>query len=228
MPLLYLSALFCFLWRCVDVYIPSCFTMVSFLLPEKVHSLQGSNGFLHLSVRSRFSTSWVNTFLVNSCRRWLLFVYSFESYSFLRSASILLCLFLVGMYSVAEPIRRGWSWRFLKPEFTYVILTWYLLTLYFHECYYICRCIITPESSLFFKSIFLFFFFLYPCEGNVPGHSKRARTCLACRVKTDMAASSIFDEGKSRTCERCIITSESSLSSSNQFFLNFFLFSLSI
>ena len=40
------------------------------------------------------------------------------------------------------------------------------------------------------------------CEGNVPGHSKRARTCLACRVKTDMAASSIFDEGKSRTCER--------------------------
>ena len=40
------------------------------------------------------------------------------------------------------------------------------------------------------------------CEGNVPGHSKRARTCLACRVKTDMAASSIFDEGRSRTCER--------------------------
>ena len=21
------------------------------------------------------------------------------------------------------------------------------------------------------------------CEGNVPGHSKRARTCLACRVE---------------------------------------------
>ena len=44
--------------------------------------------------------------------------------------------------------------------------------------------------------------YAYSCEGNVPGHSKRARTCLACRVKTDMAASSIFDEGRSRTCER--------------------------
>ena len=40
------------------------------------------------------------------------------------------------------------------------------------------------------------------CEGNVPGHSKRARMCLACRVETDMAASSIFDEGRSRTSER--------------------------
>ena len=40
------------------------------------------------------------------------------------------------------------------------------------------------------------------CEGNVPGHSKRARTCLACRAETDMAASSIFDEGRSRTSER--------------------------
>ena len=40
------------------------------------------------------------------------------------------------------------------------------------------------------------------CEGNVPGHSKRVRTCLACRVETDMAASSIFDEGRSRTSER--------------------------
>ena len=40
------------------------------------------------------------------------------------------------------------------------------------------------------------------CEGNVPGHLKRARTCLACRAETDMAASSIFDEGRSRTSER--------------------------
>ena len=40
------------------------------------------------------------------------------------------------------------------------------------------------------------------CEGNVPGHSKRARTCLACRRETDMAAASIFDEGRSRTSER--------------------------
>ena len=40
------------------------------------------------------------------------------------------------------------------------------------------------------------------CEGNVPGHSKRARTCLACRAGTDMAASSMFDEGRSRTSER--------------------------
>ena len=40
------------------------------------------------------------------------------------------------------------------------------------------------------------------CEGNVPGHSKRARTCLACRRKTNMAAASIFDEGRSRTSER--------------------------
>ena len=40
------------------------------------------------------------------------------------------------------------------------------------------------------------------CKGNVPGYSKRARTCLACRAKTDMAASSIFDEGRSRTSER--------------------------
>ena len=40
------------------------------------------------------------------------------------------------------------------------------------------------------------------CEGNVPGHSKRARMCLACRVETDMAASSIFDEGRSRTSDR--------------------------
>ena len=39
------------------------------------------------------------------------------------------------------------------------------------------------------------------CEGNVPGHSKRARTCLACRAETDMAASSIFDEERSRTSE---------------------------
>ena len=37
---------------------------------------------------------------------------------------------------------------------------------------------------------------------NVPGHSKRARTCLACRAETDMAASSIFDVGRSRTSER--------------------------
>ena len=36
------------------------------------------------------------------------------------------------------------------------------------------------------------FYFPSICEGNVPGHSKRARTCLACRVETDMAASSIF------------------------------------
>ena len=34
------------------------------------------------------------------------------------------------------------------------------------------------------------------CKGNVPGHSKRARTCLACRRETDMAAASIFDEGR--------------------------------
>ena len=40
------------------------------------------------------------------------------------------------------------------------------------------------------------------CKGNVPGHSKRTRTCLACRAETDMAASSIFDEGRSRTSER--------------------------
>ena len=40
------------------------------------------------------------------------------------------------------------------------------------------------------------------CKGNVPGHSKRARTCLACRRETDMAAASIFDEGRSRTSER--------------------------
>ena len=40
------------------------------------------------------------------------------------------------------------------------------------------------------------------CEGNVPGHSKRARMCLACRRETDMAAASIFDEGRSRTSER--------------------------
>ena len=40
------------------------------------------------------------------------------------------------------------------------------------------------------------------CEGNVPGHLKRARTCLACRRETDMAAASIFDEGRSRTSER--------------------------
>ena len=40
------------------------------------------------------------------------------------------------------------------------------------------------------------------CEGNVPGHLKRARMCLACRAETDMAASSIFDEGRSRTSER--------------------------
>ena len=39
-------------------------------------------------------------------------------------------------------------------------------------------------------------------EGNVPGHSKCARTCLACRVETDMAASNIFDEWRSRTSER--------------------------
>ena len=39
------------------------------------------------------------------------------------------------------------------------------------------------------------------CEGNVPGHSKRTRTFLACRAKTDMDASSIFDEGRSRTSE---------------------------
>ena len=40
------------------------------------------------------------------------------------------------------------------------------------------------------------------CEGNVPGHSKRARMCLPCRADTDMAASSVFDEWRSRTCER--------------------------
>ena len=40
------------------------------------------------------------------------------------------------------------------------------------------------------------------CEGNVPGHLKRARMCLACRVETDMAASSIFDERRSQTSER--------------------------
>ena len=40
------------------------------------------------------------------------------------------------------------------------------------------------------------------CESNVPGHSKRARTCLACRKETDMAAASIFDEGRSQTSER--------------------------
>ena len=40
------------------------------------------------------------------------------------------------------------------------------------------------------------------CEGNVPGHSKRVQTFLACRAETDMAALSIFDEGRSRTSER--------------------------
>ena len=40
------------------------------------------------------------------------------------------------------------------------------------------------------------------CEGNVTRHSKCARTCLACRAETDMAASSVFDKGRSRTNER--------------------------
>ncbi len=40
------------------------------------------------------------------------------------------------------------------------------------------------------------------CEGNVPGHSKRARTCLACRKETDMAAASIFDEESSITLRK--------------------------
>ena len=40
------------------------------------------------------------------------------------------------------------------------------------------------------------------CEGNVPGHSKCAQTCLTCRAETDMAASSIFHEERSRTSVR--------------------------